>query len=380
MNYKRIMRRVAIVFVSVMVLLSFFSVALLDLYTPRVYVTVIRPGDIAPMAVTYGVVAPVDTLRVMSPATGRITAIMPQGSMVDGESVLFEITRDLEGIQFALEEAERDFIVNEIHIATVTIARDEARQRAAQLTDDAQLETRQALLDIYNNRLYLYHLERDSIISRIDELTTQAENPVVYMRLDIYPNRMITAIAPDMELGFTVEEGAPIMTTAIRNNRFEIRAEFSHIHEFIGISQQVDIVVGREKMTGQTTRVALEGGRRKVIIELESELLIGGELAHITVHGESEPQQSIIPNSALRTNAWGAHYILFMESAARRGYVQATHVDVVSRDHSNTAISGQWGTVLPDYVQIVIVNSDMPIHEGDRVRHSQRINLPGNES
>ena len=327
MNYKKIMRRVAIVFVSAMVLLSFFSVALMDLYTPRVYVAVIAPGDIAPMAVAYGVVTPADTLRVLSPAAGRITAIMPQGSKVDGESVLFEITRDLDAIQLALEEAERDGIAH-----------------------------------------------------RIEELTLQVENPVVYMRLDTYPNRVITTLAPGIELGFTVENGAHIMTTAIRNNRFKIETEFSHIHDFIGVGQQVDVVVGREIMAGQATHVALAGGRRRVTIEVENELLIGGELAHITVRGEREPQQNIIPNSALRTNAWGAHYILYLASAARRGYVQAMHVDVIRRDHSNTAIMGQWGAALPDNVLIVVVNSDVPIRDGDRVRHNQRMYLPGNGS
>jgi len=79
---------------------------------------------------------------------------------------------------------------------------------------------------------------------------------------------------------------------------------------------------------------------------------------------------STIPLSALRQDQHG-YFILYVESVPRRFfgssyYTRIARVDAGLRDMANVAISPFWGTPLPN--EPIVVNSDLFIHAGTRVR------------
>jgi hypothetical protein len=182
-------------------------------------------------------------------------------------------------------------------------------------------------------------------------------------------SRTVAELMHGVAVGSFVAEGAAVMLTSLNNNRFTIEASFPQVLDFIGINQNADVVIGTERLTGRTTRIVPEGGRNTVTIEVSSGSLRGGEMASVTVSGGSTNHPRIVPLSALREDQNG-YFILFAEAVSqRRGsnyFLRALRVEPGRRDVANVAVSPSWGMDFPE--EPVVVNSDMPVRAGDRVR------------
>jgi len=221
-----------------------------------------------------------------------------------------------------------------------------------------------------------HNLELERIDNRIDSILEQiADDGAVEVRLEAgaFSPRTVAEFLPGIDVGATIQEGAPIMITNLSDNQFEIEAAFPLIQDFIATGQNVDVSVGTAQHEGRTRRIQPDGGRNIVTIAVESRDLAGGELAQVTVssHGRSHPD--IIPLSALREDTFG-YFVLFVESVERflgsNYYVFTQRVDVSSRDNTHVAISAAFGHAFQedDNPIAIIVNSDIPVHSGDRVR------------
>ena len=153
------------------------------------------------------------------------------------------------------------------------------------------------------------------------------------------------------------------------SDRFEIEAMFPQSQDFIRHGQGAEIQIGDMRLEGTVAQVTPGGGVNTVTIDVESNQLTGGEFAQVLINGGRWPSSSIIPLSALRQDVSG-YYILYVESQprllGRSYYVRTARVDVGRRDMFSVAISGQWGQSLPE--EPIIVNSDMPVFVGSRVR------------
>ena len=76
----------------------------------------------------------------------------------------------------------------------------------------------------------------------------------------------------------------------------------------------------------------------------------------------------VVPISALRQDQNG-YFILYVEPVPRRFgsgyYLQTLRVEVGRQSFSHGSIRGVWGEI-PDVA--IVVNSDIPVHSGNRVR------------
>jgi len=467
MAYKKFLKRITIIFVCILVFLTFFSRTLLDLSVPRVSLAFVGQGSIRPEARSTGIVSRADTERIFAPASGRITQILQSGDETDSQTVLFTISSDLQSLKDSLQQAEHELQVNALAIEQAIANRSDAQLRLSQLQNqpldippqptlnlwefDMQLDTNTANIEsiqsdiatleilyaegiiprqditnresdleqllqsreeIYTRRnmaienhetslenyedsiaanqrarqdliqsqqniitghnftVSSHNMERDRIETCIANLNEQIEDGgVVYVQLAEHPNRIITEISPGIDIGTIVVEGAPILTTAIRNNRFEIQASFPRSQDFIRPNQDVDITIGTTRLEGTTTRIVPDGGHNLVYIQINTNQLVGGELVHVIVSGGNFPHDSIIPLSALRQDQNG-YYILFIEPSERffgNDYiVHQMQVEPTRRDARNVAISARWGLELPEGP--IVVNSDMPVIALQRVR------------
>jgi len=232
-----------------------------------------------------------------------------------------------------------------------------------------QIEAQQNVITGHNFTLSSQNIERERIEARIVNLQEQIEGGgMVYVQLEADTNRIVTETAPGVDIGSMVVEGAPILTTAIRNNNFVIQAAFPQSQDFISVGQDVDITVGTNQFSGTTTRIVPDGARNLVYISVSSSQLSGGELGSVTVSGGNTNHPNIIPLSALRRDGQDYHIMYIVPYERRLGsdyIVYQMQVEVARRDDRNAAITARFG-VLPEGP--IIVNSDMPISSRQRVR------------
>jgi len=477
MQYKKVLTRLTVIFIAIVIFLTFFSRTIVDLHVPRVSVAFIGSGVISPEAVSTGIVQPADTERIFAPASGRITQIVEEGDDINADTILLTISIDVQNLMDMLTQAEHERSLNALNIERARSEQAAEQQRLYQMISepisalirptlilweyDMQLESntndvarvqdeilsleilyeegiipRQNILDregelvrlaqgreqIYQRRdmavqsyeaaieayeeaianqdriheaqlqsqrdritqlgfvLNMHLLETTSINRRISELMGQIEaGGVVEVNLQEgdSANRTITEIMPGMAIGANIHEGAPVMVTTLRNNRFEIEASFPQANDFIRTGQTVEIAIGgygtgdrtENRIEGRITQRTPEGARNIFTIEVESNSLIGGELGIVTAHGTRNNQPAVIPLSALREDAQG-YFILYVERVERafgsNYYLRTQRVVADARDSYNVAITGAFGVSLTEYP--IVINSDMPLQTGERVR------------
>ncbi|MCL2190117.1 MAG: HlyD family secretion protein [Defluviitaleaceae bacterium] len=263
------------------------------------------------------------------------------------------------------------------------IAAYEAALRAYEDTTAATARNRQNQIRSQQNQLLqigfqmrglLLDLERTE--ARIELLMAQIEaDGITEVRLPAgaATNRMVSAITAGVDIGAMVSEGAPILTTVIRDNTFEVEAAFPRSASFIHAGLNADIIVGTDRLSGTVSRIVPQGGRNVVFIDIPAaqnvSALLGGEFARVTIQGRTTPASTIIPISALRQDNF-SYYVYYIEAVPRRfGYhhiVQISRVQPAARDNQRVAITGLHGMELP--TGAVVVNTDMPVQVGTQVR------------
>jgi len=247
----------------------------------------------------------------------------------------------------------------------------EGGHETARRNRQAEIQARQNAIAGHNFTLATHNLELTRLDRRITDLYEQIEyGGIVEVRLDpdSPTNRLITEVVQGLEVGSIIQEGTVVMTTSIRNNRFVVEASFPQTQDFIDVGQEVSVQVGSGRIDGTTSRIVPEGGRNTVFIDIHSNQLRGGESARVTVSGGQSVARFMIPINALNHDSNG-YFILFIETVERRFgndyIVHRMNVEAGRRDERNVTISVRWGE-LP--TGPIIINSDMPISAGVRVR------------
>lgn len=176
------------------------------------------------------------------------------------------------------------------------------------------------------------------------------------------------------EDGALVEAGrmlARIGTAAQGGYPYHAEAVFSDTADFLeaGAEVRVDLRAARQYgLRGVLTRVGYANGRFSADVAFDAPLtLTGGEKAEITAEHLSELYGSVLPNSAIRKDDEG-DYILYVERVRNTllgyaYYARRMSVGILEQDDSYTAFYMMIETEGP-----VIINSDRPVAEGDRVR------------
>ena len=290
--------------------------------------------------------------------------IIPRQSIVDKEGELTRLAQAREQIvqrrYQAIQNHEEAMILYEELSANL------GRNR------DVQIQSQRDRIAQLGFTIRIHNLEMERVMARIDEVSQQIEDDgVTYVTLEegAFANRAVAEILPGMAIGATVQEGAAVMVTTLRNNQFIIEAPFPQIQDFISTGQEARIRIGKDEINGSTGRITPDGGRNIVTIEVQGGGLVGGELAMVTILGASTNHPAVVPLSALRREQ-NNYFILYVEAYegwfGSNYYVRSQMVNPLRRDTANVAINGLHGMVVTDAP--IIINSDMPISAGDRVR------------
>jgi len=290
--------------------------------------------------------------------------IIPRQSILDRETELVRLAQAREQIyqrrNLAIQNHELAMEAYEVSVAN------QGRNRQAQITSQRERVTQIGFT------LDMHMLETDRIASRINDLLEQIEaGGVMEVLLEdgTFSNRTVSELMPGIMIGSLVHEGAPVMMTTFRNHQFVIEASFPQDDDFIRRGQAVEILIGDQTLEGRTSRITPDGARNIATIEVNAvgSRVSGGELAMVTIMGARMNHAAIIPVSALRTDGQG-YFILFVERVEQTFgssyYARIERVRPDVRDANNVAITSF--SPLPEGP--IIVNSDMPVRPGERVR------------
>ena len=303
-----------------------------------------------------------------------------QQSLFDQGLVPQQTVNDRENAIAALELA-REQILSRRALAEERQAEftaDQDRTRAAQV---AQHQSAIAQLDV---QMQIHAMESNRIASRITELTEQIEEGGI-VEVQAGSNLTILEYMPGVTVGARINEGMPIMLAAVRNNRFRVEVAFGQNIGFLEEGRPAVVALHRDlteqevlfgggpasELTGRILRTFPRGDRMMVVVDVESGQLYGGERAEIRVQGPGIHTPQVVPRSALRRDA-GGYYLLYVEARERlfgfsyyarvqRGFTVGAH-----GTDGYVATVLNWGI---DPIEApVIINSDVPVYAGDRVR------------
>ena len=259
-------------------------------------------------------------------------------------------------------ELERQEILTRQELAVEA----QAEHIAAQYrTRNTQLEQLQGAIMQMDVQLRINAAENNSLQRRMAELLYQLDRGETFEVRG--GNLVVMELMPAVVTGALINEGAPVMTTALLDNNFIIEAPFDARHYFLQVGSVVEVIIGDIQINTLVQRVFNEGRRNIALIEINSRELSGGELALVRLVGVTRNFASVIPRSAIREDSFG-YYVFVVEAEERlfgiSYFAQMKRIEEVhARDSRNGAVS-----CLHDLEGPVIVNSDVPIYPGTRVR------------
>ncbi|MCL2603130.1 MAG: hypothetical protein FWD90_01470 [Defluviitaleaceae bacterium] len=293
--------------------------------------------------------------------------IIPRQQIIDRENDLLRLVQARENINQRREQA--------IEAHEQALANYDEALVTASRNRDTQIRNQQNIIAQLNFQIRALELDGERADKRIETLAGRIEEGGVYQvrfELGTPTNRLITHISPGLDVGSHVAEGMHVMTAATRNNRFTLEASYPQSQDFIKTNQRVEVTVGTLTVDGTIRRITPQGGRNVATIDFSSSDLRGGELATVTFRERSPNMPNIIPINALRTKETTGYYILHVEAQETRFgtqyFLREVMVQTNIRDARHAAISERAGSALSDDPLVVIVNSNVPVAAGDRVR------------
>ncbi|MCL2015057.1 MAG: hypothetical protein FWG68_02285 [Defluviitaleaceae bacterium] len=235
-----------------------------------------------------------------------------------------------------------------------------------------QIQSHQASISRLNMQLLVHAAETENVQQRINQLILQmAEGGFI----EVYAETPYTVleIMPGLTVGARVAEGQPVMITAVQDNNFVIEAAFAAQQDFISVGSNATIELTDNTINASVQRIFAQQGGLTAVMEVNSPLLLSGQALRVTIAGNRSFFSMAVPRSALREDNMG-YYIMFVEAEERpfgMDYFAETFraFNVIARDDDFVALGMNPPMPPPPAATApIIVNSDLPITQGDRVR------------
>jgi len=341
-NRKRIILKLIFVVIGLMVVLTFFSNTIHNLDVAGVVVGVDSTGDITQTHRGSAVLGYTEVFYTQwAEHTGQIYFLVEDGDTVREGDPLFIIHVEEENL-------DRSMILDRIlHLRF----RNTQLPRAHRPENLAEIE-------------YLENLLEENLAEDIDER--------VYTHYAV--TNGVVHFAADMEDRAPVTENQPVLQTAVRQgHHFEFSIYFPS--SFIptprgAVSRNIEILVpaiSDRSLTGEIENITAVDGRFRVDFTVIASGAIGGERANVIIEDVYTTRANHLPNSAIREDPRG-NFILVARQVPNTllGYsyfAERVDINVTLRGDLNTVFSAETELDVP-----IILQSDRPIIEGDRVR------------
>ena len=362
---KKPLVKIGLVFIGLLLFLTFFSNTIFDFNLTNVAVDFPRDGVLSRVADGTGIVQFMETDRYFAQASGRITLHVTEGDTVSAYDLLFTIDGDTENLQRILDGllAEKERISLRIDRATDNLERTHVELRRSSGNQRRAIEATIADIEFQIKELELDLRVSQSEVERLREEITGKEEISVLSERD---GKVLSIFAVS---GTTVNENAIIMEIGVPEIGFKSIVMLPENVDFLSVGDEVVFDIRARNMfgvTGEINNITFENGQLRTEVHFHEENLTGGEGLALRVQYISEQHDLLVPNRALRSDRSG-DYVLVAEMVSGRlrneFYARRMQVLVISRDNLNTAV-----VMLTDDRLPIIIDSDRMVSADDRIR------------
>ena len=329
---KDLIIKLSIALVGLLLVLTFFSNTIHNFNIPGVVVGFGSDGIITNAYRSEGVVAFPDQKNIYAEVTGRISLMVEEGQTVQEGDVLFEIQMDRMGILERI--AYLRGLMNGLPYGNWAEVRQEINNYQEMLGTDL-------LMTLY--------APYGGVIRFIENTPEEgrfvdAEQRVMSLDMPQEQYMMVVVYFPE-SVGREPEVGV----------RRSLRMNIPSVSEYgvLGRIERIQSVEGRL--------------RKEVLFLPPNQPLTGGERVEVIIEDFSILMENVLPNYAVREDNIGA-FVLYVTREPNQlfGYAytaQRLNIHVLQRgDHYTSFV------VFTDHEAPIIIQSDRPIEEGDRVR------------
>ena len=183
-------------------------------------------------------------------------------------------------------------------------------------------------------------------------------------------NGIVIAIGADMDKTNYINKNSLVMKLGLSDSPLQATAAFRDNVDFMNAGDTVTVnIKARQQynLQGTLDKIIFEDGSLKATILFSAvDCVNGGEKAEVSLVKTSDIYKNILPNSAIRQDSDG-FFILYTEQVKGRFgyeyYAKRAMINILAQDTVNTAFN-----MVSDDRLSVIVNSDKPVSENDRLR------------
>ncbi|MCL1975938.1 MAG: HlyD family secretion protein [Firmicutes bacterium] len=407
--YKKLILKISAIFVGVLLFLTLFSHTIYTFNLPGVVVEYPREGAIIRTATGRGIVDFVAKDVYYADIAGKIELLVTEGEIVNAGNILYNISADdkldADMLRLWLERAREDKVYAQTGLQELRVGGaeyDKEIEKTRLLLQTAQKDVEDAIalyavgaipkkdLDdkqaVFNNLQLQYQQQSQKKQNDVQELEKKVRD--LQYQIEEYELQLnegvkgkITAMAQQSgvirEIGANIETGAyinqneQVMKIGVSEKNFKANILLPANVDYLKLGDDVTLSIRSRNIyniPGVIKRLIMEEGRLQAEVRFAAEGVSGGETAEIMVHDTSELYKAIIPLSAVRTDA-NREYILYAERVKGSfGYEYHTKRLDIWVQAQNNYTAAIWLFSTSEEKIAVIVNSDKPIFEGDRVR------------
>lgn len=407
---KKLILKIGAIFIGVLLFLTFFSNTIYSFNLPHVVLEYPREGAILRTATGRGIVDFVVKDAYYAEIGGIIELAVLEGEPVSAGSVLYTISAqnslNEDMLRLRLEKARQDKAFAQTRLNDLrsgNVEQDKEVEKARLALEAAQKELSDFTLlfeagAIPQKDLNDKQVAVDNLVLQYQQQTAKKQNALQElekslrdlqfqieeheMQLEAGSAGKITVTAERggvvREVGNHIDSGVyispneAILKIGITDENYKATFALPDNVDYLNVDDVVALTIKSRNIynaQGEIRRLFMEEGRLKAEVRFKAEGVSGGETAEIKVHHTSDLYQNLLPLSAFRSDSYG-DYALYAERVngpfGYEYYAKRVNVWENERDNYNVAVWMYLGS--GDSKPPVIINSDKPISEGDRVR------------
>lgn len=379
---QQIVKNIAIVFLSILLILTFFSNTIMNITLPEVMVGEISRGIITTQITASGIAEAHDVYQVIM-TESRVVESIPviEGQAVKEGEVLFylegEESYELESVvkqRDALQLEYNTMIlknnITAIELQNLTnsgITLEHCMNVLAGIKDEAKyqeaLERHILYMELYEKYKELKSLEEQIKQYETDAMGSEVLAPIsgTIVEVEVVSGKraerdtLALTILPEgqklyMELSLPAEDADMITKTT----QIEVTSPTSLKNTHFVLQ---DVVLDPSSSEGN----------KIVTFEVQGENVIVGQYFSIVINKKSEQYEMLVSNNAIRKDSNGTYYVLKLiqesSSLGNRYYVEKVEVELLAESDMQKAISG---ALYGD--EYLIIDSNAPVTDGQQVR------------
>jgi RND family efflux transporter MFP subunit len=409
---KRITGRALILFVVLLVLLTFFSNTINNFTLPRVTVEYPQPGDIVKEIGGDGTVEARESWEKYAASGAMVDEVLvkPGDRVKKGQRVMALDTEELEGnlkdetaryeqkklqlekLQESSAEGEPNSYERNVRAAGKKL---EQKQKAfddikalyelgaesRQSMENAESELQDAKEEAENAEYSLkqaYNTNLKDMENLRYDMEIQQRN-IEELRKEIRESASVAAPCDGIitEIGFDrgmmANTTRPLFKVIDTAKGFELKATLdADLAKYLAVGEKADVsveAISDRKVEGRIAEISdnegQKGTKMDVYITVDMEGLTGGEAGQVSIKKRMKSNGILVSNDAIRTDSDGEYVLVVKEregALGKENYVEKIRITTGESDRTKTAVTE--GTMRMDRI---VVKSSKSIEEGDRV-------------